>query len=124
MLLAYVHCDGAEGGGPQLCIVPDKPDQFSIAAKVDMLGETTSAIYRVGPVESLITYRDPDDGGIIIKPIRPAKLFLTLNLSDSPGNSVDKVKILKGADGNFQSFFHQERFKEGDWHVWEPLKKI
>ena len=53
MLLAYMHCFGTEANYPELCIVPDKPDQFSVPVRVDTLRVTDVAIYRMGPQEAL-----------------------------------------------------------------------
>lgn len=121
MLLAFIHFPGHETDQPVLCIVPDRPDQFSVAAPVDSLGDCESAVYRSGPEESFLAKQDQEDGSIIIEPCKPAKLYLTPNLHERPGIHVRRVKIAKHS-GMVETFFLQDRHEDHDWQPWLPFK--
>lgn len=123
MLLTYLHCFGPEQQKPDLCIIPDKPDQFSVPVRIDSLINTEAAIHRLGPIEAITVEIDPSDKGIVIAPLKPAKFFLTPDVHDQPGVSVRKVKIFKGADGRYATFYLMDRHEEGQWQPWEPLKR-
>jgi hypothetical protein len=123
MLLAYVHCFGSEADCPELCIVATKPDSFSVPVRIDSLVETEAGIYCLSLTEAMVVRKDPGDGGIILEPLRPTKLFLTPDLHDQPGLTVRKAKVVKKGERRYESFFLQERHAEGDWQKWEPLKR-
>jgi hypothetical protein len=123
MLLSYYHCFGADKDYPELCILADKPDAFSIAVPLERIGVTSAAVYRVGPGEAFIADLDPSDGAIIIKPVASGKLLLTPDVADGPGMRVKKIKVRKLAPGKYQTFYLQDRNEEGDWQEWDPTKR-
>lgn len=121
MLLAYViRFMGAQK--PELCILPEKPDQFSFVVPVDFLFETEAAVFRIGPSEALRVWIDQHDGGKIIEPVQPSKIYLTPSQADRPGIAVKAVKVVKVDIDHFHSFFRQDRGpgKEEEWKRFVP----
>jgi hypothetical protein len=118
MLLCYCNGLGKEQNEIDLCFVPDKADGMTRPFRVRDIRVTASAVYRIGPEETLIAKFDPEGSGIIFEPIPPAGMYLTPNLSVQPGFRVKKVRISVGADG-FKTFFDQER---GKWEEWVANK--
>ena len=123
MLLSYVHCFGPQSEQPELCIVPDKPDQFSVPARVDTIGVTDAGVFRVGPAETFVAKVDPEDGGLIIEPVKPSKLFITPDLPEQPGVKARSIKILKNEEGRCKSYYLADRPDEKHWQEWDPTKK-
>lgn len=121
MLLAYMHCD-AQANSPDLCLIPDKPDQFSIPVRVETLRITDVAVYRVGPEEALTIDNDPQDGGLVLVPFFPAKLYLTPDLPQYPGMYVKKAKICISRDGLYSIFYVQEKDPQDAWREWVPSR--
>ena len=122
MLLAYMHCPGAQSNFPELCLLADKPDQFSVPARVDTLRVTDAAVYRAGPEEALTVEKDPEDGGLILAPFYPAKLFLTPDLPQYPGFHVKKAKIFVSRDGQYRVFYIQDKDSQNTWREWCPMR--
>ncbi len=121
MLLAYViRFMGAQK--PELCVIPEKPDQFSFAVPVDFLFETEAAVFRIGPSEALRVWIDKDDGGKIIEPVQPSKMFLTPSHGDRPGITVKAVKIVRVDIDHFHAYFKPDRGpgKDDDWKRFVP----
>lgn len=123
MLFAYAYCFGPQMQHPELCLIPEKVDQFSFPVPVYSFFETRSAIIRVGHTEGVRIRIDPDDGGMVIDPISPARLFLTPNQSDRPGLMVKFIKVLFAEDGSFEAFFKDEG-RDAQWKPWKPNEFI
>ena len=89
---------------------------------IDFLFETEAAVFRIGPTEAIRVWFDSDDGGKIIEPVQPAKLFLTPSLPDRPGVSVKAVKILRSDNDGHRAFFRQDRGPgaEEEWKQFVP----
>jgi hypothetical protein len=118
MLLAFMHCFGAQSNCAELCIVPDKPDQFSVPVRVDTLEVTDAAVLRLGPIEAITVRLDPRDNGMVIEPMFPAKLFITPDLPQYPGVHVKRLKILRTAERQYQVYFLHDKDREEDWRAW------
>ncbi len=122
MLLAFMHTS-VEARSPELCLIPEKPDKFSVLARIETLRVTDAAVYRLSPEEAFTVERDEQDGGMVITPLHPARLFLTPNLPQYPGVQVKKVKILKDAEGRFRLQYQNEKDVQETWREWHPLKE-
>lgn len=113
MLLSYLTRTNKDGVDyVDLCIIPDKPDLLTVPTSIFLLGETTAAVYRVGPEEAFITNID-SDGGLIIQPMEPAGLYLTLNLAIRPGLRVKRIKLTRV--GNSRDCKVQYERDRGGW---------
>lgn len=123
MFLAYVTCGHVTEAKQLLCIVPDKPDQFSSLIPVDSLSETESAYHRVSQLEVMVVLRDDSDGGMIAQAIAPSKLYITPNMHDKPGLAVAQLKIIKHADGRYVVTYIQEGDPSSTWKEWSPKKR-
>jgi len=122
MLLAYVHCFGVQSPA-ELCLVADRPDQFSVPVRVDLLEPTECAVLRLGPVESVTVRADATDNGLVIEPFFPAKLFLTPDLPQYPGVFVKRLKVIFLGERRHRVFFQQEKDAgSGDWREWSPYR--
>jgi hypothetical protein len=121
MLLAYVHCLGPEAPFPELCLIPERPDQFSYPVRVDALIQTDAAVVRLSCVEAVKVEIDPRDNGKIIEPVIPSKLYLTPSQPDRPGIVVRKVKVIKIDQMHHRTYFLGEA-KDADWKEWMPNK--
>ena len=121
MLLAYMNCD-PQANFPDLCLIPDKPDQFSVPVRVDTLRVTEAAVFRLGPEEALTVEKDPEDGGLVLVPFFPAKLYLTPDLPQYPGMGVKKAKIFISRDGVYSIYYVQDKDAQGTWREWIPSR--
>jgi len=129
MYLAYLHLRGFEAQAPVLCMLPDKPDEFTVPSRIDSLQVTEAALYRLGPLESAKIEVDPNDGGLVIEPVRPAKLYLTPNLPQSPGMTAKRIKIFRKDTGDssqmaFETQYLQDGVSKEEWLKWEPNKTV
>ncbi|MGI6524479.1 MAG: hypothetical protein ACOX2O_04175 [Bdellovibrionota bacterium] len=123
MLLAYMHCFGVESDCHDLCLVADKPDQFSCPVRVVTLRETTAAVYRLGPQECVNIDLDRNDNGLVITPLYPANLFLTPDLPTYPGMKTKKIKIFQNQNGDFTVYYLPEVDIDGSWKEWIPNRE-
>lgn len=121
MLICYLTAGGVENARTILCITPDKVDDFSQPVPVTSLRVTDCAIHRVSGLEAMTVKQDADDGGILIEPYKPSKLYITPNLHDKPGVSVTIMKILKLEDTSYQVWYIQEGDNSSTWKQWTPL---
>lgn len=122
MFLSYVTCGQLEAARPVLCIVPDKPDQFSSLIPVASLGETVCAYHRASALETFTVARDEADGGMVLQALTPSKLFITPDLHDKPGVAVALLKILETEKGVVVSYI-QEGDPSATWKEWNPNKR-
>ena len=122
MFLAIVTVGEIESARPVLCIVPDKPDQFSSLVPVDSLIATDCAYHRVSPSESLTIWKDEGDGGMVMQANVPSKLFITPDIHDRPGLAVARLKILR-VEGGYQVSYIQESDPSNAWKEWNPNKR-
>ena len=124
MIFGYVSGLSPKGGQgpeyPQLCVVADKPATYSVPVKVETLMETESAIHLVSNVEGLLVERGESQRSVVISPVLPSKLYLTLNLPERPGFAVEKLEIVAIGEGR-----HRVRFDRGrGWEPWQPNIKL
>lgn len=119
MLFAYAYCYGPQMEQPELCLIPEKVDQFSFPVPLTTLFETKSAVIRIGHTEGIRVRIDPDDNGMIIDPILPSRVFLTPNQPDRPGLMAKNLKVVFRSDGSFDAFFKDEG-REAQWKPWKP----
>ncbi len=123
MLLAYIHRIGNEEQ-PELCLLADKTDQFSVPVAVQSLPVTEAAVCRVGPYESLLSYRD-DEGWIYLRPAEPSKIYLTPVQTDQPGMSAKRIRVRLVAPGRYKTQFQQEKDIAGnDWRDFDPNTSV
>ena len=108
MLLAYLTRvrDGIDY--TDLVLIPDKPDSLTVPTSVFLLSETIYAVYRIGPEEAFITNLDTD-GGLIIQPMEPAGLYLTLNLPVRPGFRVRRIKLIRTGERSCKVYYEKDR---------------
>lgn len=122
MFLSYVVCGDVAVARPVLCIVPDKPDQFSNLIPMSALCESDSAYMRVSGLEALLVRVDQEDQCFVLEPVAPSKLYITPDLHDKPGVSVRALKVVPLAENRYQVFFIQEIDSSGNWKEWSPVK--
>lgn len=115
MLLCYMHRDGNEAK-PELCIITDKPDQFSRPVSIASLCTTEAASIRLGPNEGINVWFE-DDGGVVIEPVKPSRIFLTPNQPDLPGFQVARVKVVTTEQG-YRTFYQKDRV---EWRAWNTI---
>jgi hypothetical protein len=117
VLLAFVHIDNLS---PKLCIIADKPDQFSRPVPVDSLPITDCAVCRLSQYESVLAKQD-DSGAVIIAPVEPSRLYLTPLQTDTPGFNVKRVRVSVNEDGSYQTEFQTEKDEvRNEWPKWNP----
>jgi len=114
MLLCYASGLGAQRDETDLCIVPDKPDLLSVPIRVRDFQPTIAAFHRVGPEEGVTVSVDETDGGLIIAALNPGSIYLTPNLSQSPGFKVRKVKVFED-NGQFRTLYEREGKGWDEW---------
>ena len=126
MYLAYQHCFGTESTQPELCLIPDKPDNFSCVVRIESLRETDCALIRLSPEESIKVEIDRSDGGMVIQAVKPGKLYVTPNLPQNPGIHVRKSKVIKLADHTYEIWFQHDKETSGEpeWTKWEPNRLV
>jgi hypothetical protein len=124
MLLAYAYPFGPASDRPELCLLPAKPDQFSVPVRVFTLIETKCAVLRLSPTEGITVQMDRSDGGCIITPVVPSKLYLTPSQPDRPGIIVKSVKVIPREDGSATTYYLDEGRSAGSWKEWAPNDSI
>jgi hypothetical protein len=117
MILAYTLISGKQ----TLALIPEKPDVFSFPIPVESLQETVAGVLRLGPTEALTVRLQEED--LVLEPVRPAKLFITIDLPTMPGIAVEKIKLSRSLSGEWQTTYRQERFEKGEWREWKPLER-
>lgn len=122
MFLAIVTCGDVNSARPVLCIVPDKPDQFSSLVPVDSLIPTDCAYHRLSGHESLTVWKDEADGSVVMQPNVPSKLFITPDIHDRPGVAVAKLKVARNEQGYLVTYI-QEGDPSSTWKEWNPIKR-
>lgn len=105
---------------PEPCLVADKPSAYSKPVPIRLLRTTQSAAFLVSNEEGILISIDPQDHGMIIEPMIPAKLYLTPNLPEKPGYSVNKIKIIEVSENELNVFY--DRTSRG-WEPWTPNSK-
>lgn len=120
MLLAYIHCRGIESLYPELCIIPDKPDQFSGPVRVDSLIDTDCALLRLSPHEMLRVQRVQEENITLIEAVTPAKLLLIPAQQDRPGSEVKRVKIVTVGERKYRVYYLQDLRDSNSWKEWIP----
>ncbi len=119
MLLSYMHRTGQEQV-PELCLLADKCDEYSVPVSVDCLPVTSCSVVRLGPHEA-VTVAEGEAGEQVLTPVKPSKMYLTPSQLDSPGVTVAKVKIVKEAQDQYKVFFQQDKdVATGEWRPWNP----
>lgn len=122
MLFAYAYCFGSESERPELCLIPDKPDQFSVIVRVDSLIETKAAIIRLSPTEGIKVKYEPQESALLIEAVVPAKIYITPSQPDRPGVIVKSLKVVR-KDDEFLSYFKDET-RDSSWKLWKPNESV
>jgi hypothetical protein len=120
MLLAYSHCAYPDKLSFELCLIPDKPDDFGRPMPLSLIEVTESAVLKVGAGESCLIRPTNKDGAIVIDPIKPAKIYLTLDRPDQPGFAVKTALLRK--EGSVWRISYQRVHPDDPWIAWEPLE--
>jgi hypothetical protein len=92
---------------------------FSFPIRVETLVETIAAVYRLGPQEGVRVKHDSNDGGIVLEPVPPSKLYLTPSQPDRPGFQVACAKVVVLGDNQYETFYMQD-LKAPAWKKWYP----
>ncbi len=122
MILAFVHRTGTEPY-PDLCVIASKPDAFSVPVCVDSLPRTNCAICRLSNYESVLV-EDAPEGGIIIRGVTPHKIELTPTQTDTPGRKVNRVRVIKRAENDYEVHYMQDKDVEAQrWTEWNPARE-
>jgi len=120
MILGYVSGVLPDNDKPQLCIVADRPSDYSVPIRVESLISTDCAIHLVSNFEGLLIESGELPQSVIISAVRPAKLYLSPNLPEKPGFSVDRVLIAASTSGSFNVRFDRGR----NWEDWRPNIRV
>jgi len=118
MILGYI---GGLAEHPTLGLVPDKPSPWSVPLSVDSLELTECSVVLLSVEEGITVKKDESGGNTYqIEPCRPAKLYLTPNLPERPGFSVEKIKITKIGERKYKIYFDRSK----GWEPWTPNIKL
>jgi hypothetical protein len=121
MLFGYVSGVSPDGDQPELCIVANKESGFSVPVRISSLRITECAIHMVSAEEGITVARDTEkQGAIVISPIKPGKLYLTPNLPERPGYTVDRIRVTRVEENKWAVEFDRER----GWTPWTPNERI
>ena len=118
MIIAYMTLPTSPLAPPVLCMLAEKPDQFSLPLPVEAMIETKAAVCRLGPQEGIKIRHDDTDNSLLIDPVIPGKIFVTPSLPDRPGFNVGRLKIRRD-NGNLTVFFMPEKGPQ-EWREWRP----
>ncbi len=118
MLLAYTNYHDPKADKVELCLVPEKIDQFAVPLKVSALQVTENAVIRVSALEGLKVKIDQSDGSVVATPVEPAQMFLTPSYPDYPGIRVKQLKFIR--EGNFIHVFFMSMSGKAEWKSWKP----
>jgi hypothetical protein len=116
MLLCFASGLGPNRDESDLCIVPDKPDLLSVPVRMRDFQETIAGFHRIGPEEGVSITFDQSDGGMVIAALPPGSIYLTPNLSQSPGFKVRKVKIFD-TEGRYKTLYEREGKGWEEWNA-------
>jgi len=126
MIFGLVHT--SEQHYPELCIVADKPSELYKPIPIRLLRPTDCGVQLISNEEGIRVELDPSDNGIIITTIRPCKLYITPNLPEKPGMSVERIKAIPFEDGNYKVLYAKATIggagSEKDWEEWNPNTKL
>ncbi|MCB0346839.1 MAG: hypothetical protein KDD66_17105 [Bdellovibrionales bacterium] len=118
MLLAYVAFQEGTQDFAKLCIIPNEQHRNAIPVNVDLLFQTDSSVFWIGPKEAVTVSFEGDDEAKVIRPVRPAVMFLTPDTPNSPGTRAMLVKVEYPEQGLHKVYFKREL--ESDWMEWNP----
>lgn len=118
MLLAYVAFQEGTQDYAKLCLIPGDQHRFAAPVNVDLLFQTDSAVFWVGPKEAVIVSVEGEEESKIIRPVRPASLFLTPDTPNTPGTRAAAVKVDYPEQGLHRIYFKKEL--DQDWMEWNP----
>lgn len=117
MMLCYLYRTGTEPE-PELCLIAEKLDQFSPPIAIESLKKTAAAVVRIGPLEAANISFDSSDGGLVVDPCLPSKLYLSPPQPDLPGFRVTRLKVVKvGGEERYQTFFQLDK---EEWKQFNP----
>lgn len=118
MILGYI---GGIEENPLLALVADKPSPWSRPLPVDQLETTDCSVVLLSNQEGITVRPDEQQQQTkLIEPVRPSKLYLTPNLPEKPGFSVDKLKITPLSERKYKVFFDRGK----GWEPWTPNIKL
>lgn len=120
MLLAYSHCAHRDKLSFELCLIPDKPDDYGRPVPVSMLEVTESGVFKLGPGESCVVRPTNRENSFVIDPIKPAKMFLSLDRPDQPGFAVRNALLM--FESGVWKISYQRIHADDPWIAWEPLE--
>lgn len=105
---------------PELCVLAEKTDQYSVPVCVDCLPETNCSVIRLGPSEALlVSFEDPKVK--ILAPVKPSQMYLTPSQADRPGVVVAKARVTKRDEHDYSVEFQQDKdVQTGEWRIWNP----
>jgi hypothetical protein len=116
VLLSYVLLPDSPNGMPELCVVPDLPDNTARPVRVDVLIPNTAAVYYMGSKEALNVEPQQDPSVRILRPIPPAVMLLTPNSGTQPGIPAARVKIIYKSPGEYETFYSRDN--SDNWRAW------
>jgi hypothetical protein len=122
MLIAYAYCYGT-AQGPELCIIPAKPDQFSCMVRINTLIPTIAAACRLSPTEGIKVFPDVDKNAFVVESMIPSKMYLTPSQPDRPGLEVRQVRVVNKGN-NLCDLFYKQNEKETEWKLWRPNEAL
>lgn len=113
MHLAYSYYPTASGPKCELCIVPDKPENWSLPFPVDLMLNNPAAFYFIGPGEGINVHEVPEENAKILEACPPAFFFITPNRADNPGVKATELKIIPQGDKQYSTFY--KRDNKAEW---------
>ena len=122
MLLAYRACEREGYQHPSLCLIPKEVGNARSIVEINTLCTTSSAVFYVGPKESVLVESQENGKRKIIKPVPPAVIFLTPDNPNLPGIQAAMLIIDTVSEHEHKIFFRKDL--QADWNPWDPLTMV
>ena len=120
MLLSWVVFGEGEDTVARLCLVPKEDSIYARPVPVDILKDSKTAVYHVGPKEAVSV--NEEAGGVRkIVPIPPALIYLTPDNPERPGQRTIAIKISQDASGQYAVSYAKDTLGQS-WANWEANK--
>ena len=122
MILAYVAFREGASEFARLAVVPEDQSRYATPVSVDLLFQSDSAVFWIGPKEAITVQLENDGASKVIRPVPPAKLFLTPDDPNRPGVRGTMARVDYPDDGPYRIWFKKDL--TSDWTSWEPLVQV
>lgn len=117
MLIAYTNYHDPRSENLDLCLIPERPDQYAFPLKVSALRQVENAIIRVSALEG-IKVKQEGEATLIVTPVEPAPMFITPSYPDLPGIRIKLAKFI--FEPNIVRVFFTLPAGKAEWREWRP----